>query len=117
MVALWAVTMKLRNSRLQSLMVGMGVLGFAGCVDKPGLDIRYANPPVSGGERGGIAQALLEGRHVVPRFQRVLRRDQPPDLVQPKQRECRKADLAMPLMRRIERPAQQADAAGGAVKG
>ena len=48
-------------------------------------------------------------RRRLPRLQRVAGGDQPPDLIQPKPLHRLARDMGMPLMRRIERPAQQAD--------
>ena len=54
------------------------------------------------GKRTGAPQPLFERGHASHRFQRVLWRDQPPDLVQPEPPERRTADLEMAGMSWIE---------------
>src|SRR5262249_4971141 len=48
-------------------------------------------------------------RHAAHRLQRVLRRDQPPDLVEVELLQGELADMKMPAMRRVERAAEEAD--------
>src|SRR4029453_8714804 len=64
-----------------------------------------ANDLARGGDGGG--QRL----HAVVGLERVLRRDQPPDFVQAEPLQRLEADMAMALVRGIERAAQKADAA------
>ena len=61
------------------------------------------------GPRGG--EALVERRHPGPGLERILRRDQPPDLVQAQALERQQADVAVALMGGIEGAAEQADLA------
>jgi hypothetical protein len=61
------------------------------------------------GKRAGGGQALCQGGHAGRRFQRVLRRDQPPDPIQAEQPERRQADLAMAAVGRIEGTAEEPD--------
>ena len=66
------------------------------------------------GMTGELARARHAGRqrlHAVVALQRVLRRDQPPDLVEAEPPQRLEADVAMAFMGRIERAAQEADAA------
>ena len=61
-----------------------------------------------------LARAGDAGRqrlHAVVGLERVLRRDQPPHLVEPEPLQRLEADMAMALVRGIERAAQKADAA------
>jgi hypothetical protein len=79
-----------------------------------GLDIR--NPDMRMlRDGGGLRQPFRERRHARDRLQRVLRRDQPPDLVQVQMLQRQIADVQMAAMGRVERPAQQADLAGPAI--
>jgi hypothetical protein len=67
---------------------------------------------------GGAARLLFgrretgfEGRHILSALlERVARRDQPPDLVEPEFAHGGQADVPVPAMRRIERAAEEADA-------
>ena len=52
-----------------------------------------------------------EFRHAVGRFQRILRRHQPPHLVEPKAPQRHPADIQVPLMRRVKRPPEHTDTA------
>ena len=84
--------------------------GVAGA--EPRLEIGDLEAGMTGdGLRPG--QPLPERRHAVNRLQRVLRADQPPDLVEPEARQGLQADLAMALVGRVERPAEQPDAPAG----
>src|SRR6185437_14293042 len=58
----------------------------------------------------GRGQALGEGRHALHGLQRILRRDQPPDIVEPEPLERQAAEMQMAGMRRVEGAAEQADA-------
>ena len=55
-------------------------------------------------------QAPVERRHAAPRLQRIAGRHEQPDLIEPQSFACEIDDVAMALMRRIERAAEQADA-------
>src|SRR4029077_577741 len=77
------------------------------------FDIGDPDAAVGGGERSRLLQALGEGRHPGNRLERVLRRDQPPHLVEVEMLQCLAADMQVAAMRRIERPAKQSDAASG----
>ena len=86
---------------------GGGVAG-----PEPRLEIGDLEAGMTGdGLRPG--QPLPERRHAVNRLKRVLRADQPPDLVEPEARQGLQADLAMALVGRVERPAEQPDAPAG----
>src|SRR5262249_14802288 len=85
--------------------------GMAGA--EPRLDVGDLEAGMAG-DGPGAFQPVLERRHPGRRLQRVLRADQPPDLVEPEAGERRQADLAMPLGGRGERPARQPHAPGGA---
>ena len=81
------------------------------CRAEPGLDV--ADPDARDRRRRPAppGQALVERRHAGSRLQRVLRRDQPPHFVEPETAQRQPADMQVPAMRRVERPAQQPDAA------
>jgi hypothetical protein len=64
--------------------------------------------------RHGRSEAVGEGCHAAHRLQRVLRRDQPPDLVERELAQRELADVEVAAMRRVERPAEQADPARAA---
>src|SRR5260221_745906 len=78
-----------------------------------GFDPADPDAAVGGGERSGLLQALGEGRHASNRLQRVLRRDQPPHLVEVETLQRLAADMQVAAMRGIERTAEQPDAASG----
>src|SRR5688572_2786835 len=54
-------------------------------------------------------QPLFQRRHVACRFERILRADQPPDVIEPEQLQRQQADMAVAVMRRVEGTAKQAD--------
>ena len=60
---------------------------------------------------GGLGQSFRQRRHAPDRFQRVLRRNQPPDLVEIQMLQRQIADVHMAAMGRVERPAQEPDLA------
>ena len=61
--------------------------------------------------RSAEAKPGLERRHVGRALlERVAGRDQPPDLVEPERAHRGKADMPVPAMRRVERPAEETDA-------
>ena len=65
--------------------------------------------PVLGRDLAGLRQALGKGGHPDGRLQRILRRDQPPDLVKAEPLQGEAADMEMAAMGRVERSAEQAD--------
>jgi hypothetical protein len=84
--------------------------GIAGA--EPGLDIGDPEPGVQG-QAAGAGQALGEGRHAARLLERVLRRDQPPHLVEAEPAQGLETDPVMALMGRIERAAEQPDPEAG----
>jgi hypothetical protein len=72
------------------------------------LEIEHADAWVAR-DGSGLLQALGEGRHAGDGLQRILRRDQPPYLVEPKPLQGFEADMAMALMGRVERAAEKTD--------
>lgn len=76
---------------------------------KAALERHDLEPRVSR-DGGGTRQPLLQARHAIAALQRVLRAHQPPDLVQSQTLQGLDADMAVALMGRIERAAQQPDA-------
>jgi len=56
-----------------------------------------------------LLQTVAQRRHAGDGLERVLRRDQPPHLVEIEALQGFEADMAMAFMRRIEGPAEQAD--------
>lgn len=76
---------------------------------EPPLGVGDPNPWISG-ESSRRRQALRERRHATGRLQRILGRDQPPNLVQPQALERQGSDVKMTGVGRIERTAQQSDA-------
>lgn len=81
-----------------------------GGVDRaePGLEVRSFDAGMVG-DLGRHRQALGKGRHAPAGLQRVLRRYEPPDLVQPQEVDRQEADMAMAVMGGIERAAEEAD--------
>ena len=67
-------------------------------------DRQTARYPLCGGE------ARRQRCHVLSRFERVARRDEPPDLIEAEQPSSVQAHPAMAAMGRVERAAEQADA-------
>ena len=63
------------------------------------------------GDLTGLFQTRCEWRHAGGSLQRVLRRDEPPHFVEVEVPEGQEADMHMPAMGRVERAAQQTDAA------
>jgi hypothetical protein len=63
-------------------------------------------------ERPRRSHAAPLGCHVRRGLERVLRRHQPPDLVEPESPQRFEAQMHVAGMGGIERPAEQADAAG-----
>ena len=85
-----------------------GVHGISG-VETP-LDIAHPDAGVARRFSRGC-HPLRQGRHALGGLQRVLRRDQPPDLVQPEALQGEQAYMPMAFMGRVEGAAQQADPA------
>jgi len=81
--------------------------GIAGAVIP--LEVRDADAGIIGAGLGG-REAGLVGRHALIRFQRVLRRYQPPNLVQIETVQGGQADIQMAPVGRIERAAEKTDA-------
>src|SRR6185312_8977320 len=77
---------------------------------EPRLDVEHADAAIAGklARRG---ETLGQGCHAAHRLQRVLRRHQPPDLVEVEALQRLAADMEMAFMRRVEGPAEKADAA------
>src|SRR6185503_9004318 len=59
---------------------------------------------------GRIGEAILQRRHANAGLQRILRRDQPPHIIEAELFQRHLADMQMTLMGRIERAAEKADA-------
>ena len=74
------------------------------------------------GNELGATKACCEWSHAIFRLERILRRHQPPYLVQFQELDGKQADVKMTLVGRIERAPQEADTpsithAGGHVPG
>jgi hypothetical protein len=78
---------------------------------EPGFEIAYDNALVSGGDLPSVLQPKGERRHAGDRLQGVLRRDQPPHLVEREAPGGEQAQMQMAAMGGVERAAQQPDAA------
>jgi len=66
---------------------------------------------MSGGDLASLLQPQRERCHAGDRLQRVLRRDQPPHLVERKMPQREQAQMQVAAMGRVERAAQQPDSA------
>jgi hypothetical protein len=86
-----------------------GVGGVAGA--EPRFEVEDPDPRVAG-QAGCLGAALLEAGHAALRLQRVLRRDQPPDLVEIEALQRFETDVAVTGMGRVEGAAEEADASG-----
>ena len=62
-------------------------------------------------------QTLFKWRHAALRFKRILRRNQPPELIQIEPFDGLKANMKMAFMRRIERATKQADSRAACGRG
>src|SRR5260221_5828258 len=62
-------------------------------------------------QRRGRGEALGERRHAAHRLQRILRRDQPPDLIEREPSQRLAADMEMAAIGRVQRTAEEPDAA------
>src|SRR5260221_13277835 len=82
-----------------------GVAGAEPRLDVGDLDARILR------QRRGRGEALGERRHAAHRLQWVLRRDQPPHLIEREPSQRLAADMEMAAMGRIERAAEEPDAA------
>ncbi len=76
---------------------------------EPGLDIGDDDAPVRAGDRPGLGEALGQGRHAVGGLKRVLRRDEPPDLIEIEPFAELARNMEVAFMGGIERAAKQAD--------
>src|SRR5579872_2167946 len=77
---------------------------------EPAFDVQDTDARVA--DRGAcVGQPPRRRRHVFGRLERILRRHQPPHLVEPEPPQRLKAQLYVAAMGRIERAAEQADAA------
>src|SRR5215468_9302786 len=85
-------------------------IGSVGRSNEPGFEIADDNASLSGGDPPSLFQAFGEGRHAGDWFQRVVRRDQPPHLVEIEAFESEPAEMQVAAMGRVERPAQEPDA-------
>ena len=74
------------------------------------LEIEHADAPIGRGQCLGAGETIGKLAHAGDRLQRILRRHQPPDLVEAEPLQRLAADMEMALMRRVERAAEQADA-------
>lgn len=73
-----------------------------------GFDIGRQNGRMTR-HRFGARQSVRRRRHARIRFQRILRRYQPPDPIQAKLGQSEQSDMTVAFVRRIERPAHQPD--------
>jgi hypothetical protein len=74
------------------------------CLDRAGND----TAPIGEAARG--CQPLIEWRHAPLCLQRIARRHQQPDLIEPQTTPCHVDNVAMSRVRRIERTTEKADA-------
>jgi hypothetical protein len=72
---------------------------------KPGFKIKDPNARIAG-DAHRTRDALCKRRHAGDGLQRILRRDQPPDLVEAEALQGFEADMAMAVMSRVERAAE-----------
>ena len=77
---------------------------------EPSFDVRHADAGVHRDASGGL-QSFVERGSVAGVLQRVLRRQHPPDFVEPQPLQGKKRNMPMPLMGRVEGPTKQADSA------
>src|SRR4051812_42655841 len=76
------------------------------------LDIRDDDSRMPG-DQVAADQPLFQRRHVACRFERILRADQPPDVIEAEQLQRQQADMAVAVMGWVERAAEQADLSAG----
>jgi hypothetical protein len=82
---------------------------------EPPLDVGDANARMPGDSCRRL-QPFLQRRRVARVLQRVLRRQHPPDLVEAQPLQRQHGDVAMSLVRRVERAAEEPDPAPPKVK-
>ena len=92
--------------REAALQLAKGVGGIM-CA-KLRFEVEHLDAPVVGELRRGVETPLERG-HAAHRFERVLRRDQPPHLVEVEPLQRLEADMAVAGMGRVEGAAEQAD--------
>ena len=82
---------------------------------EPSLEVGDGDPgmPHQGSRTG---EALLEGRHALDRLQGVLRRHQPPDLVEIEPLQRLEADMKVASMSGIEGAAEKPNPSAGAAR-
>ena len=78
---------------------------------QPVFEIADDDAPVSGGDLPRLFEPNRKGRHAGDRLQRVLRRHQPPHLVEIEPFEGGQAQMQVTGVSRVERAAEQPDAA------
>ena len=71
------------------------------------LQVSNPNPAIRFGDVGGGGHPCVQAGHAGRRLQRILRRDQPPNLVKRQAPQSLAADMQMPGMRRVEGPAKE----------
>jgi hypothetical protein len=76
------------------------------------LDIRDDDSRMPGDQLAAY-KPLFQRRHVAFRFERILRADQPPDVIEAEQLQRQQADVAVAVMGRVEGAAEQADLLAG----
>ena len=79
-----------------------------------GFNIR-GNEPTVGRQSLDRRQTCGKRRHTLARLERIARRDHQPDLIETEQMQRPKSYLDMPLMRRIERSAEETNPPGPTV--
>jgi len=109
---------KLRKPLLQ---LSQRIGGKARC--KPRFEIGRLDPRMVRGQGSGRGETVGQGGHALYRLQRVLGRDEPPDLVEIEGAQRLETDMEVAAMRRVEGAADKADApprppgeAGGQMK-
>ena len=94
-------------ARIMAAKMGDGI-GAVAAVKAP-FAIAYLNRRVAG-QLTRRRQALIEGRHAALGFKRILRRHQPPQLIQCEPFDRLQADMEMAFMGRVKGAAKEADA-------
>ena len=90
---------------------GVKGVGGIGRSAQPAFEIADDDVPMPGSDPPRLVQPNRERRHACNRLQRVLWRDEPPHLVEVEALEGEQAQMQMSAMCRVERTAQQPDAA------
>lgn len=75
----------------------------------PRFKVGNDDPRIGGCDGFGAGEPAVEGGHAFLRFQRILRRNEPPHLVQPQKAQRLFGNVQMPVVGGIERSAQQTD--------